>query len=67
MISKFDGRCCFCGRDTRAGVDTYDLETKKSYHEECREMEASKPDPEAFKLADRLGFEPASKTKGLFE
>jgi hypothetical protein len=55
MITKFDGKpCCFCSHPTRAGVDTYDPDTKKSYHEEC--FDNQKPGPEAFALADRLLF-----------
>jgi hypothetical protein len=38
------------------GVDTYDIEIKKSYHEDCRE--AQLPDAEAIALADELGFVP---------
>lgn len=55
MISRYDGTCCFCGKKTLANVDEYDLDSKKSFHVECRDNQP--PGPESFKLADELGFE----------
>jgi hypothetical protein len=55
MISKFDGRCFICGKPTKAGKDMYDLDTRQSYHAECKENQP--PGPEAYALAERLGFE----------
>jgi len=44
----------YCKKPIVVGVDTYDFETKKSYHEECRENQP--PGPEDFRLAGELGF-----------
>lgn len=52
MISKFDGICCYCNKPTRAGLDEYD--DRKAFHLECRDNRP--PGPEAFQLADRLGY-----------
>lgn len=54
MISKYNGTCCYCHEPTRANVDEYEIETKASYHAECRENQP--PGPEDYALADRLGF-----------
>lgn len=56
MIAKYPGTCMFCRKPIAVGVDTYDLEIKKSYHEACKENQP--PGPEAYTLADQLGFVP---------
>lgn len=54
MIAKFPGRCMFCKKPIVVGVDTYDVEIKKAFHETCKENQP--PGPEAYTLADELGF-----------
>lgn len=56
MISKFNGTCRYCKKPTKAGVDHYDLDAKTGYHEACKEEAESRPSPEQFELAERLGF-----------
>ena len=57
MISKYNGTCVFCKNPTTANVDQYDMDTKKSYHEDCRDRyEQTTGREEANVLADRLGF-----------
>jgi hypothetical protein len=56
MIAKYPGLCMYCRKPIEVGVDTYDIEIKKSYHEACRENQP--PRPEDYKLADELDFVP---------
>jgi len=56
VISKFNGTCFYCKQPTKAGTDTYELDTKRSYHEACKEAAWSTPDAEQRALAERLGF-----------
>jgi hypothetical protein len=54
VIAKFPGFCMFCKKPIEPGKDIYDVSIKQSYHETC--LENRPPGPEAFALADRLGF-----------
>lgn len=56
MICKYNGTCSICGKPTKAGKDIYDLETKESYHEDCRSRRDLFSASEAEELADQLGF-----------
>lgn len=56
MIAKYPGLCRYCKQPITVGVDEYDLTSKASYHRECEESQP--PGPEAYVLADRLGFKP---------
>lgn len=52
MIAKYPARCSRCGKPITIGVDTYDYESKKSYHQSC-ETDAGESHGQ---LADKLGF-----------
>jgi hypothetical protein len=54
MISRYSGTCSICNKPTKAGQDIYDVESKESYHEDCRENQ--QPGPELYALAQRLHF-----------
>jgi hypothetical protein len=54
VIAKYPAACMYCKKPIAPGVDTYDLEIKKSYHEDCRANQP--PGPEDFALAEELGF-----------
>lgn len=54
MIAQYPGQCCFCSKPITVGVDTYDKESKRAWHEECFENQA--PTPEVLALSQRLGF-----------
>ncbi len=57
VISKYNGTCHFCKQATKAGTDTYDLDSKISYHEDCKEeFENQPPSREQFELAAALGY-----------
>ncbi len=56
MIAKYHGRCTFCGKPIVVGVDQYDVERKESFHNDCKFGEESNPGPDAFRLANELGF-----------
>jgi hypothetical protein len=56
MISKYNGKCAHCGQPTKAGVDQYDIDTKRSYHEACEPQPLPFDSAEDDELADRLGF-----------
>jgi hypothetical protein len=56
MISKYNGTCFYCKQPTKANVDEYELESKKSFHLACKEQDEAKPAPEQFALAERLHF-----------
>lgn len=59
MIAKYPGRCTYCGKPIKPGVDTYDVEIKKSYHEICKEAQGDEPaGDDVIRLAERLGFVP---------
>jgi hypothetical protein len=38
MIAKFPGKCSYCGKPTKAGIDTYDTTIKKAYHQICHDQ-----------------------------
>ena len=57
MISKYAGTCYICKEPTKAGVDEYDLDTRRGYHAECTE---GADNPEA--LAIRLGYMPYTES-----
>lgn len=55
MIAKWDGRCSICKGAIPAGEDVhYDAEAKSVQHWDC--YENPKPGPDAFALADELGY-----------
>jgi len=54
VIAKYPAACMYCKKPIAVGIDTYDLEIKKSYHEDCRSNQP--PGPEDYKLADDLDF-----------
>lgn len=55
MISKYDGKCSICTKPIPKGTEcNYDASTKTVQHYDC--LENPKPGPEAFRLADSLGF-----------
>lgn len=54
MISKYPGHCFLCNEPTQAGIDQYDLQMKRSYHADCEENQP--PGPDAYVLADSLGY-----------
>jgi hypothetical protein len=54
MISKYAGRCKGCNAPYAAGEDIYWTKEDGAWCWDCREN--PKPGPEAFELADRLGF-----------
>jgi hypothetical protein len=54
MIAKLPGFCCFCRKPIEPGRDTYEVETRRNWHEACRENQPASP--EQFAIADRLGF-----------
>ena len=56
MIAKYPGICSFCKQPIAVGVDTYDTETKKAFHQDC--FANQPPQPDAFRVAERLGFVP---------
>lgn len=56
MIAQYPGQCCFCNRPITVGVDVYDKDTRRNWHESC--FESQPPSPEQFAIADRLGFLP---------
>lgn len=49
MIARYNGLCHLCGLPTKAGVDQYDVATKKNWHEGCEGSGGTE-------LADALGF-----------
>ena len=65
MISKYNGRCNYCGQPTKANVDEYDIERKESFHIACRERDESEPGPEQFILAGRLSYIQYRKEMGI--
>lgn len=56
MISKYPGTCFLCNKPTQAGVDHYDLDSKKSYHAKCEQQNELFSQAEAEQLAERLGY-----------
>lgn len=58
MISRYNGTCVHCSKPTKAGTDIYDVESKESYHEACRENPV--PTPADFSKAAELGFVPSA-------
>jgi hypothetical protein len=56
MISKYSSTCCHCGKPTKAGVDPYDMDWKKSYHQSCHEKLDLFSQAEAEGIADELGY-----------
>ena len=57
MIAKYPGKCRYCGSPVMIGRDEYDIETKTSYHLECREEEDNAPpSPADYRRAEALGF-----------
>ena len=60
MIAKWPGKCGICGKPITPGVDTYGLEKKKSFHEDCLHKKDPFSDAEASDLADRCLFIPAA-------
>lgn len=56
MIARYPGVCMFCRNPIEVGVDIYDTEIKKAYHQACHEVQP--PGPDAFRLAGELGFVP---------
>jgi len=56
MISKYNGICFYCKQPTKANVDEYELDSKKSFHVACKEQDEAQPSPEQFTLADKLGY-----------
>lgn len=69
MIAKYPGTCRYCGKAAKAGHDRYDIESKSSYHSDCKEAaENAPPGPAAFTFAEDLGFiqyDPAMGADGL--
>ena len=55
MISRYNGTCSICGKPTKANVDEYDTESRKSYHVECFETEEP-PGPEQHAFAESIGW-----------
>lgn len=56
MITRYNSTCSVCHKPTKAGVDEYDLVSKKSYHLDCQHgHEPTTPD-DSEALADRLGY-----------
>ena len=55
MIAKYTAKCRYCKTSIEVGRDTYDVDSKTSYHNACHEKEEP-PGPEQFATADRLGF-----------
>jgi hypothetical protein len=68
ITAKFPSNCHECGRAIAKGETIrYDPDSRWAYHPECvEEDEEEPPAPGSHALADRLGFEPAAKPKGLF-
>jgi hypothetical protein len=56
MIAKYPGTCCYCKRPTAAGVDQYEVETRKSYHPDCLPGSLPFDHDAAERIAERLGF-----------
>lgn len=54
MQAKFPGRCTYCSEPITVGVDTYDVSSRKNWHECCRINQ--QPNVNAYDLAARLGF-----------
>lgn len=54
MLARYPGSCIYCKKPITVGVDTYDVDTKQNWHEVCHESQP--PGPDAFRLADSLGF-----------
>ncbi len=57
MIARWNSQCSLCNGLVKAGTDVhYDGEAKTTQHWPC--YENPKPGPEAFRLAEELGFIP---------
>lgn len=55
MIARFAGRCSICREEIPKGAECeYDPTAKTVHHYECAEN--PKPGPEAYELAERLGY-----------
>jgi hypothetical protein len=54
MIAKYDAACFLCHQPMQAGVDIYDPDQRRSYHQEC--FENQPPSWEQIELADWLGY-----------
>jgi hypothetical protein len=54
MIAKYPGKCRYCKKPIEVGRDEYEVETKTSFHPECRDSQS--PEASAFTLATDLGF-----------
>ena len=69
MIAKYPSKCRYCGNPIQVRRDEYDIETKSSYHLECREEEDSAPPSSAdHRRAEALGFicfDPNLRADGL--
>ena len=69
MIAKYPGKCRYCQSPIMIKRDEYDIETKTSYHLECKDEEETRPpDPADYRLADALGFihyDPSLRADGL--
>ena len=44
MISKYNSQCYLCGLPTKANVDEYDLDNRRSFHTKCLPLEEGKID-----------------------
>ena len=69
MIAKYPGKCRYCQSPIMIKRDEYDIESKTSYHIECKEDQDNAPPSSAdYRRAEALGFihyDPSIPADGL--